>query len=329
MPLKLTSYYHGKDIPELPGRDIFHSKDLFLFYESIPDYTPVLIMATSQGKPIAKLLAVIRKNAHFFPSSFFRRCEVYGTGEYLGDENDISREETFSYMLEHLTNEAFRHAFFIEFRNLNNALDGYKYFRTNNYFAMNWLRVRNSLHRVDEVEEMFSPSRIRQVKKALNNGAEVLESSSIEEIKEFSAMLHKIYSYRIRRFFPGIEFFQQVNTWLIRENLAKIFIIKYKGKIIGGSSVLYSGDNAYLWFSGGMTKRYAHLYPGVLAVWAALTDAKANGYRHMEFMDVGLPFRKHGYRSFVLRFGGKQSSTRRWFRIRWNLLNRFLIFFHS
>ena len=52
---------------------------------------------------------------------------------------------------------------------------------------------------------------------------------------------------------------------------------------------------------------------------------KQRGYRHLEFMDVGLPFRKHGYREFVLRFGGKQSSTRRWFRFRWNWLNRVLI----
>ena len=66
-------------------------------------------------------------------------------------------------------------------------------------------------------------------------------------------------------------------------------------------------------------------YPGILAVWKALDDAKQRGYRHLEFMDVGLPFRKHGYREFVLRFGGKQSSTRRWFRFRWNWLNRVLI----
>ena len=31
-------------------------------------------------------------------------------------------------------------------------------------------------------------------------------------------------------------------------------------------------------------------------------DAHERGFRHMEFMDVGLPFRKHGYRDFVLRF---------------------------
>lgn len=327
MPIKLTSYYKGKDIPELPGDNIFHSRELFLFYEAIAGYTPILIVATNDGKPVAKLLAVIRKNAQLLPFPFLKRCEVYGTGEYLDDS--INREEVFDYMLGHLTNESLRHAFVIEFRNLKSALDGYKYFRANKYFAVNWLRVRNSLHKVDSVEEQFNPSRIRQIRKGLRNGAEVCETNSAEEISEFSRMLHKVYSTRVRKYFPTSDFFRMVNTWLISKGLAKIFTVKYKGRIIGGSSVLYSGESAYLWFSGGMTKRFATLYPGVLAVWCALADAKARGCRHMEFMDVGLPFRKHGFRDFVLRFGGKQSSTRRWFRIRWNFLNNFFILIYA
>ena len=49
---------------------------------------------------------------------------------------------------------------------------------------------------------------------------------------------------------------------------------------------------------------------------------------HLEFMDAGLPFKKHGYRDFILRFGGKQSSTRRWFRFSWKWLNKLLCKFY-
>ena len=96
------------------------------------------------------------------------------------------------------------------------------------------------------------------------------------------------------------------------------------GSIIGGSVCIYSGSTAYLWFSGGLRKSYALQYPGVLSVWKAMSDAKERGYEHFEFMDVGLPFQRHGYRDFVLRFGGKQVSTRRWFRFRWSWLNHLL-----
>lgn len=327
MPLKLTSYYSSKDIPELPGTNIFHSKDLFLLYEEASGYTPLLIVASEDGKPVAKLLAVFRRQTFFLPASLGRRCEIYGIGEYL-DEN-ADNEHIFGSMLEHLTNEASRHSFIIEFRNLNHALDGYKHFRANKYFAVNWLRVRNSLHDIQKAEERISPSRLRQIKKGLQNGAQIAEATTVEGIQEFSRMLHKIYSFRMRKYFPSFQYFKLINKWLISKGMAKIYIVKYKQKIIGGATVLLSNNNAYLWFSGGMTKTYPKQYPGVLAVWAALKDLAENGYRHLEFTDVGLPFQKHGYRNFVLLFGGKQSSTRRWFRIRWAFINNILRWLYS
>ena len=62
--------------------------------------------------------------------------------------------------------------------------------------------------------------------------------------------------------------------------------------------------------------------------WAPITYAYEKGYAHLEFMDAGLPFKKHGYRDFILRFGGKQSSTRRWFRFSWKWLNKLLCKFY-
>lgn len=90
-------------------------------------------------------------------------------------------------------------------------------------------------------------------------------------------MLRHLYSSRIRKHFPNIIFFQHMDTRLIHSRQAKIFIVRYKDKIIGGSACIYSGNDAYLWFSGGMRKTYALQYPGILAVWKALQDAHQNG----------------------------------------------------
>ena len=56
-------------------------------------------------------------------------------------------------------------------------------------------------------------------------------------------------------------------------------------------------------------------------------------FKDLEAADItsasmGLPFRRHGYRDFVLRFGGKQSSTRRWFRVSWPWLNKLMVKFY-
>ena len=320
MPLKLTTYHRGSRIPELPGTDTFHSTELFHVYEATPGYAPLLIVASENGIPVAKLLAAIRKSVRLFPPAIIKRCEVYGTGEYF--DETLNREAVFSDMLQRLTDEALREAFLIEFRNLDNSLSGYKVFRENRYFAVNWLRVRNSLHNVEQVESRFSSSRIRQIKKAEQRSRSkrsaypgrnpcFCQDAALQLLCQDTAH------------FPSIDFFQLLEKQMPRKS--RIFIVTYKDKVIGGSVCIYSNNSAYLWFSGGMRKTYALQYPGILAVWQALHDAKERGYRHLEFMDVGLPFHKHGYREFVLRFGGKQISTRRWFRFRWEWLNRVLI----
>ncbi|EJX08090.1 hypothetical protein EVA_03789 [gut metagenome] len=311
----------------MPGSNTFHSTELFRIYEATPGFTPIMIVATDGDTLLAKLLGALRKSIRLFPPSVINHCEIFGTGEYF--DSSCDREHIFAEMLQRITDEALRDSLFIEFRNLDNALFGYKAFRKNNYFAINWLRVRNSLHHHHHPEERFSASRIRQIKKGLKNGAQVREAHNIEEIQSFARMLRKIYSSKIRRHFPDSTFFQHLEHNLIDKQQGKIFIVTYKEKIIGGSACIYSDKEAYLWFSGGMRKTYASQYPGILAVWKALADAKERGYRHLEFMDVGLPFRRHGYREFVLRFGGKQSSTRRWFRFKWQWLNRLFNWFYA
>lgn len=327
MPLKLTTYYKGSEVPDIPGSNVFHSKELFLVYEATPGYTPIMIVGYMDERPVVRLLAATRTSIRTFPPAFFRRCEVYGSGEYF--DETINREDIFGELLEHLTNEVLTSAFLVEFRNLDTPLFAYKYFRDNQYFSINWLKVHNSLHSQTRADERISVSRRRQIRKGFENGAEVYATTDKDEILAFSKMLKKNYSSKLRKHFPSIDFFKNFNEITAPKKMGKTFIVKYKDKIIGGSVCAYTKDNAYLWFSGGLRKSYVLQYPGILAVWKAIEDAYLSGYQHLEFVDAGLPFRKHGYRDFVLRFGGKQSSTRRWYRFNWKWLNNLLIKIYS
>jgi len=327
MALKLSSYYRGSHVPDLPGCDTFHSNTLFHIFEGTPGCNPILLTISEDGVVLGKMLGVVQRIVRILPFYIIRRCVSYGTGEYFCP--DSQREEIFNIMLQELTRYANRlDCFVIEVRNLPTPLTGYASFKQSYYFPVNWLRVRNKLSKDNlPVEQSFSNSRRRQVRKAIKNGAETAIAQTSAEIKEFALMLKRNYQSKIRKHFPAIEFFQEIqqgnvsldkNEW----QRFKIFIVKYQQKIIGGCVCIYSGDTAFVWFSGGMNKTHLRQYPSVMAIWKALTDAKASSYRYLEFMDVGTPFRKHGYRDFVLRFGGEQISTRRWFRFRWKWLNK-------
>lgn len=323
--LHITAYLHSTDFPvQLEGGDLFHSKELFTVCEQTPGYTPIMLVAYRGDKVAGRLMGIVRRNSHSFLPAFLKRCVVYGTGEYASDENPAP---VFRLLLNELTRWASQHSFLIEFRNLSDPLFGYRYFRENHYFPVNWLRIHNSLHN-KHPEKRLSPSRRRQIRQALAHGATIQVAHTPEEFNTFFRLLKKYYATKIRKHFPGMEFFVRMSQEFPQKNIGQVFIIKYKGKIIGGSVCVFSGKDAYLWFSAGLRKSYPRQYPGILAVWAALDYAHRHGYNHMEFMDVGLPFKHYGYRDFILRFGGIQYGTRRWFRFRWDWLNRLITYWY-
>lgn len=243
-------------------------------------------------------------------------------GEYFNTER--KREEIFNELLTYFTTLYKEGSFLLEFRNLEEPLFGYRYFRQNGYFPVRWLRVRNSIHH-EQLDKWMSASRKRQIARGLKNGASIEIASSLEDIRAFFMMLKKYYSPKVHRYLPDFHLFAFFSEESFPAGMGKIFIVRYKEKIIGGSVCLFSDDTAYLMFSAGMRKSYPLLYPGVLAVWEAMTYAREHGYSHFEFIEAGLPFKKFSYRDFILRFGGKLLSTRRWFKVRWNWLNRLLI----
>ena len=236
-------------------------------------------------------------------------------------DDTYSKDELFGLMLEHLTSEVLQECFLIEFRNLPTALFGYKHFRHNGYFPVNWIRVYNSLHSLSP-EERLENKRKQQVNRALKYGITLQEAKTEEDRNKFLQLLKRNYSSKLRKHFPAIELFQLLTKGTSERKAARTFLVKYKDRIIGGSFCMYSHDRAYLCFSFGLRKTFAWLHPNAMAIWAALTDAHQKGYQHFEFIDAGLPYQKVGYRNFILSFGGKQVSTRRWFRFRWEWLNK-------
>lgn len=321
-PIRLMTYRNGNAIPTLPEQSLSNSSELFQVYGQTPGYTPILVVASIDETPIAKLQAVIRQSVRIFPPSLIKRCEIFGIGEYFNDT--YSQEELFGLMLEHLTNEVQKDCFLIEFRNLPTALFGYKHFRRNGYFPINWIRVYNSLHNLSP-EERLESKRKRQINRSFKYGVTLQEVQTEEDKNTFLLLLKRNYSSKLRKHFPDTKLFQLLTQGSTTGNISRIFTVKYKNRIIGGSFCMYSCDRAYLCFSFGLRKTFAWLHPNTMAIWAALFDAYQKGYQHFEFIDAGLPYQKVGYRNFILSFGGKQVSTRRWFRFRWEWLNKLFI----
>ena len=325
MAIRLITYEHACDVPELPGTNLFHSVELFHILEQTPGFRPLMMVAYDGRVPVGKLLCASR---HLFSfSDLYDKLIVYGNGEYFNTAQKT--DVIFSEMLSYLTSRFIDRVFFIEFRNIEEPLFAYRYFRENGYFPMRWLRVQNSLHHAT-IDKWMSNSRKRQIQKGLKSGATLGIVETKEELDTFFSLMKGFYLSKVDRYLPEVNFFHNLflYNYTMGKELGQLFTVKYKGKLIGGAVCLFSGETAILILSGGLRKRYPTLHPSSLAIWNAMCYARDHGYTHFEFFNAGLPFKKFGYRDFILRFGGKQFGTRRWYHMRWDWLNKLLIKFY-
>ena len=311
--LTTTIYRKSRELPELEGDIFFHSQQLFEICEQASRQRPYMVVTTDEsGNVVSHMLGIFRYRPIWFPPFLIVHCRVLGEGFYA--ESGYNRDELFGEMLGALTQKLNSKVLYMEISNLSHKMLGYKQLRQNGFYPVNWMSIHNSLHS-HAPEERISEKMQKRIDNAHARGVTTEPVSTEEDFTAFSKLLRHHNFLKPRRFIPDEIFFRK----LMNNDYGKLFVTKYHGKVIGCSAVVYSEGNAYLWYSAYRRKTYIHLHPDILTVWDTMKDAYQQGCQHMFFMDVGLPYSKNPFREFILRFGGKEQSTYRWFRfsIRW------------
>lgn len=316
--LKIRIVTEGKKLPDMVCHNFFHSVELFHIIEKTPRQIPYMVVAQdAEGRVRAHMLAVIRIRGSFFPPYLYSQGRCYGEGEY--DEN-VDHEQVFALMLKAVTRKFKRRlCLYIEFSDISQKMFGYRSFRQNRYFPVQWQEIHNSLHSKSP-EERISRRMMQRINKAYRAGVITREVENEAEVHAFYKMLSGFYRMKMRRLIPPENQMHE----LFKSDNAKIFITEYHGKVIGGCTCAYSEGNAYLWYLASKRKSYPHLHPNMLTVWNAITYAYKHNYAHIYFLDVGLPFRANPFREFILSFGGKPVAKYRWFRFSIGWINRLL-----
>ena len=279
--LKTIIYRKYEDLPRLKDDNFFHSRRLFKMMRETPRQKPYMVVVTNQeDEVVSHLLGIVRFRTFLFT----------------------------------LTKVLSNRTFYIEVSNLSQKMTGYKQLKQQNFFPVHWMSIHNSLHS-HAPEERISEKLQKRIDNARQKGVTTNEVKTEEDFKAFSKLLRKHNLLKPKRYIPDDQFFQK----MMESQDGKLFVTKYRQRVIGCAAVAYSEGNAYLWYSAFRRKSYITLHPDVMTIWDTMLDCYQKGFQHMCFMDVGLPFQKNPFREFILRFGGKEQSTFRWFRfsIRW------------
>ncbi len=312
--LKTRIYASGEQLPEgLMEQNFFHSPQLFALSRQTPRLRPYMVTVEDEtGLIVAQLLALVRYRSSLFPPYLYRHCQILGEGIYANE--DYQHNELFGLMLKAVTSRLGRWILYIEVSHLSQKMFGYREFRAAGYFPVRWMSIHNSLHSRTP-EERISQHMQKRIDSAYARGVMTDEVAGQEDFDHFMRLLRRHNWLKPKRYIPDQKFF----SGLAESGNGQLYLTRYHSHIIGCSAIVVSQGQAYLWYAAYKRKSYVALHPDVLTIWHAIKDAHRHGREHIYFMDVGLPFRKNAFREFILRFGGKPTSTYRWFRcsIRW------------
>lgn len=316
--LTTTIYRKSSELPELEGSNFFHSRQLFEILEKTPRQKPYMVVARDEsGKVVAHLLGIVRFRTFIFPPFLLIHCRVLSEGDYA--ESEYQHGDLLGEMLGALTKGLSLRVLYIEVSNLSQKMLGYKQLRQLGFYPIHWMSIHNSLHS-HAPEERISEKMQKRIDSLHEKGVTTEIVSTEEDFTAFSKLLRKHHILKPKRYIPDDTFFRM----MMEKDSGRLFVTKYRGKVIGCSACAYSQGNAYLWYSAFRRKTYHHLHPDLMTIWDTMKDAHERGFQHMCFMDVGLPFSKNPFREFILSFGGKEQSTYRWFRFSIKWVNKLL-----
>ncbi len=312
--MDITIYENTKTLPVLLDNNFFHSRKLMELCEHAPRHKPYLaVVCNEAGDVVSQLLAIERSRRSWLPPYLYRHVFVIGDGDY----RDGISDELFGMMIEALTRHLYHRALYIEFTQLSHKMSGYKPLRANGYFPVRWMNVHNSLHSRTPEERLTERQR-KYIRYGLKRGVTMKMVADEQDFQECMTLLRRHLWLKPRRYVPDSIFFRE----MMEQGRCDILMAQFHDKTIGCSVSVYSQGDAYLWYSASLRKSYAALHPNVMTYWFTIKHAASKGCQHIRFMDVGLPFRKNPYRDFILRFGGKEVSSYRWFRISIRWVNR-------
>lgn len=320
----VKTYYRKEDLPIMKEISFFHYASSFDWYNHSPTYTPFMLVAFDEDKPVAVMFAIIMRINRFFSGKLFKRCFISQQPAFLHDS--YSQIDIFQALITHLVKEVKRTAFLIRYENLGNAIFGYKGFRENKFYSIKWINIRNSLQRKRKIWDQLSSTRKNQVNKAKRKGVVMEEFESPERLEEIYTLIQETNNRKIARRFPPYAYFYNFYHHYIRKGKGKIVLTRYQGKIIGGAILGFEKKRTcYCLYYWGKSKRYKTLYPTIFTIYSAMQMAEDEGFRYFDFMDVSFLNKSTGRAHFLLQFGGKQIATRRWYRFNWSLFNFFAL----
>ena len=323
----MTKYYiekknigkHWDDFVKNHSRgNSFQTSVFYSFYEKTNEFKPFFCIARDKKskKILGGFLFVIQRKGKSFPDHLFRRALIVG-----GPLIPSNGEKILDGLLGVYNKFIKRKAIYSEIRNLHSWSHQVDVFIKHGFKYEAHLNYQIPLTQRDVVKG-FSKSKKRQIRKAVKNGAVIVENPNLDQVHQFYEILASLYRERINKPLPDWSFFKAFYEEIVQNNAGKYLLVHYDGKIVGGIMIpFFQQKLVYEWYVAGLDKEYKHAYPSVMATWAGIEFAMGNGFSGFDFMGAGIPSQTYGVREFKSKFGGRMLNYGRFTNSHYRILH--------
>lgn len=286
----------------------FQTPGYYRFSMASAGHEPFLFIGEGNGRYDILMAGNIQYENNPLTRAFSKRAIVNG-GVVIREGTDHADVLRF---LENACRGLDNKAIYLEIRNLHNYSEFISVFAEAGFSYVPHLNFQVNVVSRDDAFGSMNQSRRRQVRKSLDTGAEIVSKPSVDEVKQFYAILRETYSRKVHRPLPGEDFFLR----FLNSRLGIYLLVRYNMKILGGIMCPIFHDRIiYEWYVAGEDGKQDGIYPSVLATWAAIEYAAMNGIKTFDFMGAGSPGQQYGVREFKSKFGGTQVEYGRFLRV--------------
>lgn len=296
-------------VEQSPYATWFQTPEAYAFYASVPEeMTPFAVGVDEDGQLMGVVVGYTTRETNPIKQLFTCRSIVIG-GPLLDESISDNAVTALLCAVKRVT----RSSIYVETRNFHDYSRWRHIFEQCGFAYQPHLNIQVAC----TATHTMSEQRIRQMKRAMKNRAEIVEPQSEQEIREWYRILKQLYRHKVRTPLWSEAFFLQ----FYRNGVGKYLLVKYEGKVIGGMMCpVFAGKAIYEWYVCGLDDEYREQYPSVMATYAAIEYAKQNDIPIFDFMGAGMPDKTYGVRDFKMEFGGGLIEYGRYLYIRKPLL---------
>ena len=278
----------------------FQSPEAYEFYASQPElFRPFVVGLENEGKLRAVCVGYVTVEKSALKQLMTRRAIIVG-GPVLADN---CSEEEVVVLMSAVRKQLKSEAIYVECRNFNDYSRWKEAFEKAGFEYVPHLNFHVDTSSVEVVEANLGKSRKRDIRTSLRDGATIIEQPTLEQVREYYAILEHLYKTRVKTPLFPFSFFEKL--WQNKDG--RFILVALNEEIIGGTvCVEQEGKCLYEWFACGRDGEWKTIFPSTLATYSGIRYAAEHNCPRFDMMGAGKPDEAYGVRDFKAKFGGTE-----------------------